>query len=62
MLPVKILSTSGILSGRGYYLKAYANDNHFCEVNIGFYNKLECEMNILNHSGWVGTVHVYGIN
>ena len=63
MFPVKILSTQQYISGRGYYLKAYSNDNHFCEVNVGFYTgKSVCEVTTLNYSGWKGKVYVYGIN
>ena len=63
MIPVKILSDRVSISGRGYYLKAYLNDNYFCEVNVGFYTgKSVCEVTTLNYSGWTGTVYVYGIN
>lgn len=61
MFPVKILTTKGTLSGRGYYLKVYASDSYYCEVNVGFYSKTSCEVRTVKYAGWTGTVYVSGI-
>ena len=53
---------TGSLNGRGYYMKIYASNNYWSEVNVGFYNDYTFEVRTLNYSGWAGSVWVYGLN
>ena len=60
-IPVKQLNTMSNIFGRGYYLKVFANDSYYWEVNVGFYNKTAVEARTLKYSGWVGTIYIYGV-
>lgn len=59
--PINFIET-GSLNGRGYYMKIYATNDYWSEVNVGFYNDYTFEVRTLNYSGWAGSVWVYGVN
>lgn len=62
MFPVETLDISGILSGRGYCLKSYSNDNYYIQANVGFYSTSEVEVKITKNAGWSNAnIYIYGV-
>lgn len=61
--PSELLATLSTISGRGVYLKVFANNSYYWEGNVGFYSSgTKAEITTKNWSGWKPTIRIYGIN
>lgn len=61
--PTNLLANLATISGRGVYLKVFANNSYYWEGNVGFYSDgTTAEIATKNWSGWKAKIKIYGIN